>query len=289
MVTPFDADGALDLEPPRSWPTQLVELGNDGLVVNGTTGESPTTTDAEKAELVRAVVDAVGDRATVVAGVGTYDTAHWCSWPEAAEKAGAHGAAGRHARTTRGRSRRGCSRTSRPSPTPPACRSCCTTSRRAAWSRSPRTPCCRLAEHPRITAVKDAKGDLPPGAQVIASSDLAYYSGDDPLTLPWLAVGAVGFVSIIGHVVADACGRWSTAFEAGDVRPRPRDHTPPLLPADRAHGPGRRCGLRQGRAAAARLRRRRSAAAADPRPTTTQMRAIAADLAAAGLPVALPS
>ena len=91
MVTPFDTEGALDLKRAEELAAHLVELGNDGLVVNGTTGESPTTSDAEKAELVRAVVDAVGDRATVVAGAGTYDTAHSVRLAQAAEQAGAHG------------------------------------------------------------------------------------------------------------------------------------------------------------------------------------------------------
>src|SRR3954471_5636001 len=91
MVTPFTADGALDLDGAQNLATHLVDLGNDGLVVNGTTGESPTTSDNEKAELVRAVVDAVGDRATVVASVGTYDTAHSVHLAREAEQAGAHG------------------------------------------------------------------------------------------------------------------------------------------------------------------------------------------------------
>src|SRR5690606_38489429 len=76
MVTPFTAEGAVDLKRAQELATHLVDLGNDGLVVNGTTGESPTTSDAEKTDMVRAVVEAVGDRATVVAGAGTYDTAH---------------------------------------------------------------------------------------------------------------------------------------------------------------------------------------------------------------------
>src|SRR6201995_345473 len=92
MVTPFAADGSLDLSVAAQLATYLVdEQGNDGLVVNGTTGESPTTTDAEKADLVRAVVDAVGDRAHVVAGVGTFDTVHTIHLADQAAKAGAHG------------------------------------------------------------------------------------------------------------------------------------------------------------------------------------------------------
>ena len=91
MVTPFTADGALDLDGAQRLATHLVDAGNDGLVVNGTTGESPTTSDAEKSDLVRAVLEAVGDRAHVVAGVGTNDTRHSIELARAAEKAGAHG------------------------------------------------------------------------------------------------------------------------------------------------------------------------------------------------------
>ncbi|MFN8198955.1 MAG: dihydrodipicolinate synthase family protein, partial [Nakamurella multipartita] len=92
MVTPFTATGDLDVNATGLLAERLVAEGNNGLVVNGTTGESPTTSDAEKELVIRAVVDAVGDRATVVAGVGTYDTAHSVKLAKAAEKAGAHGA-----------------------------------------------------------------------------------------------------------------------------------------------------------------------------------------------------
>src|SRR6195952_1232130 len=92
MVTPFTTDGELDLAGAQALATYLVDLGNDGLVVSGTTGESPTTSDAEKDALLRAVVEAVGDRATVLAGVGTNDTAHSIELALAAEKAGAAGA-----------------------------------------------------------------------------------------------------------------------------------------------------------------------------------------------------
>ena len=162
MVTPFDAEGALDLKRAEELAAHLVEQGNDGLVVNGTTGESPTTSDEEKAELVRAVVEAVGDRATVVAGAGTYDTAHSIHLARAAEQAGAHGLlvvtpyysrppqegllAPLHRRRRRHR------------PAGDALR-------HPAAQRRPhrdRATLQRLAEHPRIIAVKDAKGDLPP-------------------------------------------------------------------------------------------------------------------------------
>src|SRR4051794_21328924 len=91
MVSPFTASGVLDLDAAQALAARLVEQGCDGLVLSGTTGESPTTSDTEKAELIRAVVDAVGDRATIVAGAGTYDTAHSVHLARDAEKAGAHG------------------------------------------------------------------------------------------------------------------------------------------------------------------------------------------------------
>src|SRR6266545_7451465 len=92
MVTPFDVSGGLDLDKAAELASYLVdEQRNDTLVINGTTGESPTTTDAEKADLLRVVVDAVGDRAKVVAGVGTFDTVHTIHLAEQAAKSGAHG------------------------------------------------------------------------------------------------------------------------------------------------------------------------------------------------------
>ena len=92
MVSPFTADGALDVEGSQILATHLVDrLGHDGLVINGTTGESPTKTDAEDIAILRAVLEAVGDRATVIAGVGTNDTAHSIEAAKAAERAGAHG------------------------------------------------------------------------------------------------------------------------------------------------------------------------------------------------------
>jgi 4-hydroxy-tetrahydrodipicolinate synthase len=216
MVTPFDGDGRLDLARAEELADHLVELGNDGLVVNGTTGEGPTTSDAEKAELVRAVVGAVGDRATVVAGAGTYDTAHSTRMARAAEAAGAHGLlvvtpyysrpaqAGLLLHFTAVADATGL-------PVmlydiPP--RSVVPIARDTLF---------RLAEHPRIRGVKDARGDLHLGAEVIARSGLAYYCGDDPLNLPWLSVGAVGFVSVTGHVVADRLRDVLRAYEAGDV------------------------------------------------------------------------
>ncbi|HZE03264.1 MAG TPA: 4-hydroxy-tetrahydrodipicolinate synthase [Pseudonocardiaceae bacterium] len=216
MVTPFAADGELDLDTAGKLAHQLVERGCDGLVINGTTGESPTTTDAEKADLVRAVVQAVGDRAAVVAGAGTYDTAHSVELARQSAQAGAHGLlvvtpyysrppqAGLIAHFTAV-----ADATDLPVmlyDIPP--RSVIPITRDSLY---------RLAQHPRIVAVKDAKGDLVVGAEIIANTDLAYYCGDDGLNLPWLSVGAVGFASVIGNVVPDRLRAMIIAFEAGEV------------------------------------------------------------------------
>ena len=234
MVTPFTADGALDLDAAQRLAVRLVDGGCDGLVVNGTTGESPTTSDAEKTELVRAVVDAVGSRASVVAGAGTYDTAHSVHLAQAAEKAGAHGLLVVTPYYSR--------------PPQAGLVAHFTAVADAAdlpvmlYDIPPRSvvpieveTLCRLAEHPRIVAVKDAKGDLLAGSQVLAGTDLVYYCGDDALNLPWLAMGAVGFVSVIGHVVPDRLRRMIDAFEAGDVATA-RDVHQGLLPVLRAFG-----------------------------------------------------
>jgi len=216
MVTPFDAEGAVDLDKAQRLAEHLVELGNDGLVVNGTTGESPTTTDAEKADLIRAVLEAVGDRATVVSGAGTYDTAHSVHLAKQAEAAGAHGlllVTPYYSRPTQDGVFAHFTAVADQVGVPVM-----------LYDIPPRTvipievpTLLRLAEHPRIVAVKDAKGDLLAGSKVIAATDLAYYSGDDPLNLPWLSVGAVGFVSVISHFAADRLRDLLDAFESGDV------------------------------------------------------------------------
>jgi 4-hydroxy-tetrahydrodipicolinate synthase len=216
MVTPFTADGALDVEGAQRLATSLVDDGNDGLVVSGTTGESPTTTDAEKETLLRALVEAVGDRAHVVAGVGTNDTAHTVELARQAEKAGAGGlllvtpyynkppqAGLLHHFTV------AADATDLPS---------------MLYDIPARTGMAihtdtllRLAEHPRIVAVKDAKGDLAATTQVLARTDLAYYSGEDALNLPLLAIGAVGVVSVVGHLFTPQYAAMIDAVERGDL------------------------------------------------------------------------
>ena len=229
MVTPFTSAGELDLDVAAALAVRLADQGHDGLVVNGTTGESPTTTDTEKVAIVRAVVEAVGHRVTVVAGVGTYNTAHSVQMAKEAEKAGAHGTLVVTPFYSRPQQdgllahfAAVADATELPVmlyDIPP----------RSVVAIAPET-LLRLAEHPRITAVKDAKGDLHAGSQVIAGSDLAYYSGDDPLTLPWMSVGAVGVVSIISHVVGPHVRAMVDAAAAGDFS-RARTIHEALLPA----------------------------------------------------------
>ncbi|MFF4218152.1 4-hydroxy-tetrahydrodipicolinate synthase [Streptomyces nondiastaticus] len=215
MVTPFTADGALDLDGAQRLATHLVDAGNDGLIVNGTTGESPTTSDAEKAQLVRAVVEAVGDRAHVIAGAGTNHTHHSAELARAAEKAGAHGllvVTPYYNKPPQEGLVRHFTAVADATDLPVMVYDIPGRSGVAIDTET----LVRLAEHPRIVANKDAKGDLSAASWAIARSGLAWYSGDDMLNLPQLAVGAVGFVSVAGHFVAGDLRAMADAFQSGD-------------------------------------------------------------------------
>lgn len=216
MVTPFGPDGSLDLAGAKKVAKYLVDKGCDGLVVSGTTGESPTTTDDEKIALLEAVLEEVGDRARIIAGAGSYDTAHSVHLAKASAAAGAHGLlvvtpyyskppqAGLVAHFTAV-----ADATDLPVvlyDIPPR------SSVPIEWDTI-RT----LSAHPNIVAVKDAKGDLNGGAQMMAETGLAYYSGDDTLNLPWLAMGATGFISVWGHVAAGQLRDMLSAFNSGDI------------------------------------------------------------------------
>ncbi|MGI5403305.1 4-hydroxy-tetrahydrodipicolinate synthase [Streptomyces sp. CA-135486] len=217
MVTPFTADGALDLAGAQRLAAHLVDAGNDGLIINGTTGESPTTSDAEKDQLVRAVLEAVGDRAHVVAGIGTNDTRHSIELARTAERAGAHGLLAvtpyynkppqeglfRHFSAIADATELPVMLYDIPG--------------RSGVPIDTET-LVRLADHPRIVANKDAKGDLGRASWAIARSGLAWYSGDDMLNLPLLSVGAVGFVSVVGHVVTPELRALLDAHLTGDVQ-----------------------------------------------------------------------
>lgn len=216
MVTPFKSDGSLDTAAAARLAAHLVDSGCDGLVLSGTTGESPTTTDGEKLTLLRTVMEAVGDRARIIAGAGSYDTAHSIHLAKACAAEGAHGLlvvtpyysrpsqAGLLAHFTAV-----ADATDLPVvlyDIPP--RSVVP----IAWDTIR-----ALAEHPNIVAIKDAKGDLHGGGQIIAETGLAYYSGDDALNLPWLAMGAVGVISVWGHFAAGQLREMLSAFGSGDV------------------------------------------------------------------------
>jgi 4-hydroxy-tetrahydrodipicolinate synthase len=229
MVTPFSGDGSLDLDAAAGLASYLVdELGNDGLVISGTTGESPTTSDAEKADLLRAVLDAVGDRATILAGVGTFNTEHTLELAATAAKLGASGllvVTPYYSKPPQAGLLEHFRRLADATDLPvmlydiPG---------RAGVAIATNTML-RLAEHPRIVAVKDAKGDLTASSRVIAQSELAYYSGDDAMTLPLLSIGAVGVVGTSTHFSALGTKQLIEAYLAGDVATALRLHQQ-LLP-----------------------------------------------------------
>src|SRR3954466_11336521 len=216
MATPMSRDGDIDYDGVQQVAAHLVDRGNDGLVISGTTGESPTTTDEEKERLLRAVVEAVGDRAHVVAGVGTNDTAHTIELARQAEKTGVSGTlvvtpyyskppqAGLVEHFTRVADATGLPAMLYDIP---------------GRSGVPITTesLLRLAEHDRIVAVKDAKGDLYETTKVLAQTDLAYYSGEDAINLPMFAIGAVGAVSVVAHACAPEYAAMIRAVDAGDL------------------------------------------------------------------------
>ncbi|MFC7884632.1 4-hydroxy-tetrahydrodipicolinate synthase [Streptomyces sp. NPDC057376] len=216
MVTPFTESGALDLDGAQRLADRLVSGGCDGLVLSGTTGESPTTTDAEKAALVTAVREAVGERATLVAGVGTADTRHTVELALAAEKAGADGllvvspyysrppqdALEAHFREVADASGLPLVLYDIPGRT---------------GTRIEPATLVRLADHPRIVAVKDCSYDLLGTQQVLARTDLAYYAGCDEQVLALYAVGAAGCVSTVANVVPELFRSVLDAFDASDT------------------------------------------------------------------------
>ncbi len=217
MVTPMTADGSVDYDGASKLAAYLVDhMRNDGLVISGTTGESPTTTDAEKIRLLAAVLAAVGDRATVVAGVGTNDTAHTVELARQAERAGAHGllvVTPYYNKPPQAGLERHFTAVADASGLPlmlydiPA---------RTGVAIATET-LVNLATHPRIVAVKDAKDDPAATSWALARTSLAYYCGTDMLNLPWLALGACGFVSVVGHVVGDRLHEMIEAYTSGDV------------------------------------------------------------------------
>lgn len=216
MVTPFDNQGELDLAAARRLASHLVSNGIDSLVLSGTTGESPTTSLSEKLDLLTAVKAEVGDKAKLVVGCSTYDTAQSVRITEAVTAAGADALLAvtpyyskpsqegvyQHLKAIADVSEL------------PIC--LYDIPPRAGIGLSPDT-IKRLAELPTVHALKDAKGDIAQATHLIAETGLGWYSGDDPLNLPWLSIGASGFISVIGHLAPQQLRDMFTAFAAGDL------------------------------------------------------------------------
>ncbi len=216
MVTPFADDGAVDTEAAARLAAHLVDLGHDGLVLFGTTGESPTVSAPEQDRVLRSVVEAVGDRACVVAGVGHYDAEHAVALTRAAQACGVRGVLA-----------------VTPYYNKPPQAGILAQFRAVAdatdlpvmlydipgrtGTKLSADTLAQAAEHPRIVAVKEASGDLYAGTWLLHATDLSIYSGDDTLNLAWLSVGAVGVVSVVGHVAGERYRDMIASLDAGDL------------------------------------------------------------------------
>lgn len=218
MVTPFTSDGAeVDYAQVARLAAHLVDdLGHDGLVVNGTTGESPTTTDEEKRAILDAVVTAVGDRASIIAGVGTFSTKHSIHLATQAAEVGVDGLLVVTPYYSR--------------PPADALEAHFLSVADAtdlpvmlydiphrAGLPIPEDMLIRLDRHPQIRAVKDAKANIVSTSRVLAETNLAYYAGDDAYLLPLLSVGGVGVVGTSTHFTAPAAREVIDHFLAGRV------------------------------------------------------------------------
>ncbi|HLN78692.1 MAG TPA: 4-hydroxy-tetrahydrodipicolinate synthase [Nocardioidaceae bacterium] len=216
MVTAFADDGSVDLEGTARVAAHLADNGHDGIVVSGTTGEAPTTSTEEDGRILRAVLDAVGDRVKVVAGVGTNNTAHSVELAEQAFKIGADGAllvAPYYNKPTQEGVAAHFEAVAKATELPvmlydiPG---------RAGITIAEDTYK-RVAENPRIVAVKDAVGNLFRGVRIMEETGLAFYSGDDVMNLGWLTHGGCGVVSVVGHVAGNEYAAMVRALEDGDL------------------------------------------------------------------------
>ena len=216
IVTPFDADGGVDLGKFRELAQHLVDHGSDGLVVCGTTGESPTLSDDEKLELFAAAKEAVGDRATIIAGTGTYDTHHSVRLTERAHELGVDAvlvvtpyynkppqrAIVRHFQEIAAVTDKPVMVYNIPA--------------RVVVNIEP-TTIARLAEIENVAAVKQAHDDLDEARFIAQETRLDLYSGDDPITFEFLGLGAVGVVSVTAHVWGDQIKQMIRRHADGDV------------------------------------------------------------------------
>ncbi|MEX2612681.1 MAG: 4-hydroxy-tetrahydrodipicolinate synthase [Gaiellaceae bacterium] len=215
IVTPFKADGSLDLDRFRALASHLVESGSDGLVVTGSTGESATLSDEERFALYEAAVDEVGDRATVVAGTGTYATEHSVHLTERAHEIGVDGFL-----------------VVTPYYNKPPVRGIVEHFKAiAAVSDRPivaynipgrvvlnleTAAIAKLGEIPTVRAVKQANDDLEQARRIVELG-LELYAGDDDLILPFLELGGLGGICVHTHVVGPQVAEMVRLFRAGDV------------------------------------------------------------------------
>jgi 4-hydroxy-tetrahydrodipicolinate synthase len=217
MVTPFAADGSLDLDKAADLATYLVdEQRNDSLVINGTTGESPTTSDDEKLRLLRTVIEAVGDRAQIIAGVGSFDTAHTIHLAKDAAGAGADGllvVTPYYSRPPQDALAAHFLAVADATEVPVILYDI----RHRAGIPIETETLLKVAQHPRIVAVKDAKGLPVQSAIVMANSDLAFYAGDDAMLLPLLSIGGAGVVGTSTHFSGARTADVISAWLAGDL------------------------------------------------------------------------
>jgi 4-hydroxy-tetrahydrodipicolinate synthase len=221
-VTPFDADGAVDYERYRELCAFLVENGSDGVVVSGTTGESPTLSDDERVELLRVAIDAIGDRATVLAGTGTNSTTHSIHLTEEAHEAGADGflvvtpyynkppprGIVEHFKAVAAASDRPVMVYNIPS--------------RVVINVEPETMA-QLAEIPNVTSVKQANDDLEQARRIVELG-LDLYAGDDNIVYPFLELGGKGGVCVHTHVVGPQVKEMVRRFRHGDAEGARRIH-----------------------------------------------------------------
>lgn len=223
MVTPMSPGGEVDRAGVDALVEHLLATGHDGIVVNGTTGEASTLSSDESIEVVERVAARVGDRARVVAGVGSNDTRHAVDMARRAAEAGAHAlllVSPYYNKPTQAGLVAHCRAVADTTDLPVM-----------LYDIPGRTgipfaheTLVALAEHPRIVAVKDAKGDLAASTRAMAATDLLWFSGEDALNLPLLAIGAVGVVSVVGHVAGARYRAMVEAVDRGDLAEARRLH-----------------------------------------------------------------
>jgi 4-hydroxy-tetrahydrodipicolinate synthase len=216
IVTPFKDDGSIDFDRFRDLLNHLLDNGSDGFVVAGTTGESPTLSDEERLELFRVAIDAVGDRGTVIAGTGTYSTAHSVHLTREAHELGADGflviapyynkppprGIVEHFKAIAAESDRPIVVYNIPA--------------RVVLNIEPET-LVELGEIPTVRAVKQANDDLEQARRILAETDLDLYAGDDNLVYPFLELGGIGGVCVHTHVVGPQVKEMIRAFRSGDA------------------------------------------------------------------------